>query len=139
MTAVVPTLERIKLMDFTYPISKGDFRLMLPYPDKEKSSIVAIFQIFTPQVWSKQINKYLKQNKKLEKQITLKVGAATFMLLLIGISFICVYQYGYLPSDSKSIISIFDFVGRRVLYFLIIFSGRSGCGSFMFLFIYILG
>ncbi len=50
MTGVVPTLARIKLMDFTHPISKGDFRLMLPYPDKESSGIVAIFQIFSPQV-----------------------------------------------------------------------------------------
>jgi len=50
MTGVVPTLERIKFMDFTHPISKGDFRLMLPYPDKENNGIVAIFQIFTPQV-----------------------------------------------------------------------------------------
>jgi len=49
-TALVPTLERMKLMDFTHPVTSGDFRFMLPYPDVAKGHVTAILEINAPQV-----------------------------------------------------------------------------------------
>lgn len=55
----------------------------------------------------------------------------TVAIYFAAIAFISTYQYRYLPSEESksSFLYIIDFVGRRILYSVTIFSGRSGFGK----------
>lgn len=49
------TMERIKKIDITQPVSDGDFCFMLPYPDMDEGRITSILDMITPQVIKKTI------------------------------------------------------------------------------------